>query len=89
MKTKKGFMLRSVGDRHIVVAIGKASEEFNGMITLNDSGAFLWKALSEGCTYDELLAKMLEAYEVDEATARDGIDAFLSAARGADLIDEQ
>ena len=48
MKTKAGFMLRSVGGRHVVVAVGKASEEFNGLITLNDSGAFLWEELSKG-----------------------------------------
>lgn len=88
MKTKKGFMLRSVGNRHVVVAIGKASEEFNGLITLNDSGAFLWTELSKGCTYDELLAKMLETYEVDEATANAGLDQFLKTARDADLIEE-
>ncbi len=88
MKTKKGFMLRSVGNRHVVVAIGKASEEFNGLITLNDSGAFLWTELSKGCTYDELLAKMLETYEVDEATAKAGLDQFLKTARDADLIEE-
>ena len=88
MKTKKGFMLRSVGNRHVVVAIGKASEEFNGLITLNDSGAFLWTELSKGCTYDELLAKMLETYEVDEATAKAGLDQFLKTARDADLIKE-
>ena len=88
MKTKKGFMLRSVGNRHVVVAIGKASEEFNGLITLNDSGAFLWTELSKGCTYDELLAKMLETYEVDEATAKAGLDQFLKTARDADLIEK-
>ena len=88
MKTKKGFMLRSVGNRHVVVAIGKASEEFNGLITLNDSGAFLWTELSKGCTYDELLAKMLETYEVDEATAKAGLDQFLKTARDEDLIEE-
>ena len=83
MKTKKGFMLRSVGNRHVVVAIGKASEEFNGLITLNDSGAFLWKELSKGCTYDELLAKMLETYEVDEATAKAALPKM------QDMTDEQ
>lgn len=88
MKTKKGFMLRSVGERHIVVAIGQASIDFNGLITLNETGAFIWKELAKGCTYDELLAKILEEYEVDEATAREGIDSFLEAARGADLIEE-
>lgn len=88
MKIKKGFMLRSVGGRNIVVAIGKASEEFNGLITLNESGAFLWKILSDGCTYDELLQKMLDTYEVTEMTARAGIDQFLENVRSAGLINE-
>lgn len=88
MKTKKGFMLRSVGGRHVVVAIGKASEEFNGLITLNETGAFLWKQLQNGTTYDNMLSAMLDEYEVDEATARAGIDAFIETAKGANLLEE-
>lgn len=88
MKTKKGFMLRSVANRHVVVAVGQASVDFNGLITLNDTGAFIWEELSKGCTYDELLKKMLEVYEVDEKTAREGIDSFLETARSANLIEE-
>lgn len=88
MKTKKGFMLRSVANRHVVVAVGQASVDFNGLITLNDTGAFIWEKLSKGCTYDELLSSILEAYEVDEKTAKDGIDSFLETARSADLIEE-
>ena len=88
MKTKKGFLLRSVGGRNVVVAIGKASEEFNGLITLNESGAFLWKLLQNGTTYQELLDEMLKEYDVDEQTAREGIDAFLKIARDAELIEE-
>lgn len=88
MKTKKGFLLRSVGGRNVVVAIGKASEEFNGLITLNESGAFLWKLLQNGTTYQDLLDEMLKEYDVDEQTARDGIDAFLKIARDAELIEE-
>lgn len=88
MKTKKGFMLRSVGGRHVVVAVGKASEEFNGLITLNDSGAFLWELLSKGIEYDDLLKKMLETYDVTEMTAKAGLDRFLENVRGAGLIDE-
>lgn len=88
MKTKKGFMLRSVANRHVVVAVGQASVDFNGLITLNDTGAFIWEELSKDCTYDELLKKMLEVYEVDEKTAREGIDSFLETARSADLIEE-
>lgn len=88
IKTKKGFMLRSVANRHVVVAIGQASVEFNGLITLNETGAYIWQKLAKGCTYDELLADMLSEYDVDEQTARDGIDSFLSTARNANLIEE-
>lgn len=88
MKVKEGFMLRNVGGRYIVVAVGKAAEEFNGLITLNESGAFLWEQLAEGCTYEELLGKMLEEYDVTEMTARAGIDQFLQTARGAGLVTE-
>lgn len=88
MRTKKGFLLRSVGGRNVVVAIGKASEEFNGLITLNDSGAFLWRLLQNGTTYQDMLNEMLKEYEVDEATARDGIDSFLKIAGDAGLIED-
>jgi len=88
MKIKKGFMLRSVGGRHVVVAIGKASEEFNGLIKLNETGAFLWKQLEKGTTYDDMLSALLNEYEVDEATARQGIDAFIETAKNANLIED-
>lgn len=88
MKTKKGFLLRSVGGRNVVVAIGKASEEFNGLITLNESGAFLWKMLQTGTTYQAMLDEMLKEYDTDEQTARAGIDEFLKIARDAGLIEE-
>ena len=88
MKIKKGFMLSSVGGRNIVVAVGSAAAEFNGMITLNDSGAFLWKLLAKGSTYDELVLAMLAEYDVSEETAKKDIDVFLENVRKAGLIDD-
>ena len=43
MKIKDGFMLRKVGGQNVVVAVGKASRDFNGIIRLNDTGRFLWE----------------------------------------------
>ena len=88
MKTKKGFMLRSVADTHIVVPIGQASVDFNGLITLNETGAFLWEHLAEGCSYYELLNALLSEYDVAEDEARKGIDSFLETARNAGVIEE-
>ena len=88
MKTKKGFMLRKVADKNVVVPIGQASVDFNGIINLNDTGAFLWNILSKGCTYDELVSSVLSEYDVNEDIAKHDIDVFLKTARDADVIED-
>lgn len=70
MKIKEGFLLRNIAGSNIVVPVGAASVDFNGMITLNDSGAFLWKELEKGGDEETLTAALLREYDVDEATAR-------------------
>lgn len=82
-------MLRKVAEKYIVVPIGKASVEFNGLITLNETGAFLWERLQKGATEETLLSDILAEYEVDEATAKAGISAFLETAHSADLLIEE
>ncbi len=88
MKIKKGFMLRNVAGKNIVVPIGQASVDFNGVINLNDTGAFLWNTLAKGCTYEELVEALLSEYDVAEDIARKDIDVFLDTARNAELIEE-
>ena len=48
------------------------------MITLNDTGRFLWQHLEEGAEMDELVQAMLKEYDVDEQTARAGAEGFVS-----------
>ena len=55
MKIKDGFMLRKVGGQNVVVAVGKASLEFNGIIRLNETGKFLWEQLKADITEEQLI----------------------------------
>lgn len=89
MKIKKGFMLRNVGNKNVVVAIGAASLELNGLITLNDTGAFIWKMLQKGCEYNDILNAILKEFDTDEETAKQGIDAFLEEVKNAKLLEEE
>lgn len=41
MKIKKGFVLRSVVGSRVVVPMGNEAINFNGMITLNETGLFM------------------------------------------------
>ncbi len=70
MKIKEGFVLRSIAGSNIVVPVGTAAVDFNGMITLNDSGAFLWKVLEQESDIDGMVSALLAEYDVDEQTAR-------------------
>ncbi len=81
MKIRKGFIIRKIDRGHVVVTVGQASKEFNGMIRLNPAGAFLWKSIQEGAdTREKLVRAMLERYEdLDEATAKADLDEFLES----------
>ena len=86
MNIKEGFILRKVGTQYVAAATGKASENFNGIIRLNESGAFVFRQLQEGATAEELAARLLEEYDVDEAAARQDVDRFLTALKEADAL---
>ncbi len=79
IKAKKGFLLRRLGEEYMVVPVGEASKNFNGMIRMNETGAFYWKEIENGITEDGLVEKMLERFEdLDEETARQDLKEYLA-----------
>lgn len=87
MKIKSDYVMREVAGTCVVVPTGKASVDFSGMITLNGTGAFLWKQLVEDKSEQELLSAILEEYETDEVTAQADISEFLQKLKVAGLFE--
>lgn len=87
IKIKDGFMLREVAGSYAVVPVGKASLQFKGMITLNETGAFLWKNLAEGIEKEELLKKMLAEYDVLESEASKHINQFIEKLEKSGILE--
>lgn len=77
MKIKEGYMLRDVAGNQVVVPMGREAADFNGMISLNDTGAFLWKLMERECTRDQLVKAILEEYDATEEQAEQGVDRFV------------
>ncbi len=71
MKAKKGFKLRPLGDEYILVGESIEQINFNKMITLNETAAFLWGKVADGQDFDaEKMAQWLtEEYEVTREQA--------------------
>ena len=87
MKIKQGYILREVAGNFIVVAVGEAVKNFNGIINLNETGAFLWKQLQEGATEEQIKKAMLEEYDVAEDVAQKDIKAFIDKLNEKGLLD--
>lgn len=88
MKLKENFILRQVAGSWVVVAVGAACVDFDGMLTLNDSGALLWKALEAGSDRDGLVTAFTDEYEVSAEQAVQDVDEFLDVLRQAGCLTE-
>ncbi len=88
MKIKEGFLLRTLGDSHVVVPVGQAAIDLRGMITLNGTGAFLWKTLETAQTEQSLIEALTATYDVDADRAAQDVKAFTDLLKTHDLIDE-
>ena len=76
MKLKDGFFMRQIAGQTVVLPGGDVLD-LNMMITLNETGAFLWERLNEETTTEALVAALLSEYDVDEKTARRAVEAFV------------
>ena len=79
MRIKEGYIIKKLGSGFVVVTVGEASREFNGVIRLNETGAFLWQSIQDGAdSREKLIQAMLDRYEdLDQETAKNDLDEFL------------
>lgn len=77
MKLKDGFILRDVAGQTVVLPSGDELD-LNMMITLNETGKFLWERLEQETDEAILVAALLAEYDVDESTAKAAVAAFIA-----------
>lgn len=80
MKIKLECMLRKVAGRTVVLPTS-AELDINTMITLNETGTFLWEHLVEETDEAALVAALLAEYDVDAETAAKSVAAFVNKLR--------
>ncbi len=87
MKIKKEFVLRTIDGINIVVAVGKEASAHNSIITLNDTGAFLWRLLETGCERNTLAEKLCDEYDISADIAAKDTDEFLTKLEAAGILE--
>ena len=87
MRVDKEFVLREIAGDYVIIPTGKTVLSFNGLISVNEIGAFLWELLQEETTIEELVAAVLKEYEVDEKTAREDIEEFIDRLAAGNVLE--
>ena len=87
MKLKEGFVLRKIAGEDVVIPIGNNIADFNGLVRLNQSAAFLWKALQKETTKDELIKSLIEEYKIDRELATNDVEQFINTLKQNEIIE--
>lgn len=87
MKIKDNYVLQEIVDESIVVPVGDEADKLHGIIKLNSTGAFLWKALSQEQTVDSLTDMLLKEYATNREAAKADVEKFLTTLREIGCIE--
>ena len=86
MIIKKELLKRDIGGEYFLVPLGKTTYDANGLFALTEVGAFIWDILPQAENAEDILRAVLAEYDVDEATAKADIDAFLNKLKDMDIL---
>ena len=88
MKVIPGFALRPLGNEYLLIAESVDLVNFNAMITLNESAAYLWRNVAELHSFDEqtMVDLLLAEYEVSPEQALEDVRKTIASWRDAKLI---
>lgn len=86
MEIKKELIKREIAGDCILVPVGRSTLDSNGLFALNELAAFIWDIIPSVDSEDEIVAKILDEYEIDRETAERDVADFMSKLRDLGII---
>ncbi|MDO4180136.1 MAG: PqqD family protein [Bacteroidales bacterium] len=86
MKKTKEFIKRNIAGEIVLVPSGQTAQDFNGMISLTETGEFIWEHIEETRDFHHLIQLILDEYEVDRDTASQDASIFIMQLLEAGMI---
>ena len=65
MKRNENFVLKELMGSFVLVPVGEAAMNLNGVISLNESAKFLWYAAEGEFELDDLVDALVREYKID------------------------
>lgn len=88
MKLNENYILKNIAGSPVVVPVGDAVNNINGMITLNGPAEDIWKALQAGENFDGILTVLKNEYDAPEELLRNDLTAFLDKLKKYGILED-
>ena len=88
MKLVEGFCIRKILDETVIIPTGKAAHCLSGLISVNETGEFLFELLQTEQTMERLAAALLSEFEVEKETAEADVEAFVKVLIENGMLEE-
>lgn len=86
MKRKDGFVLKEVMDKSIIIPFGEESLNLNGIVTLNETGKFLWEQMENDFSAESLSVALVDKYGISEELAAKDAENFIGELKAVGCI---
>ena len=87
MKLKYDFVINNVAGETVAVSVGDNDGKFNGYIKLNETGAFIFKALKKDTTRDDVINALMAEYpDATKEDAAESVDTLIEQLKRAELL---
>lgn len=80
------YIYREVAGEAVLVPTGKAAESFFGIVSINSTGALLWKILEQEHSLGELREMLAREYELEEEQSQQDVTEFLETASSRNIV---
>lgn len=88
MQLVGGFCVRKILDEIIAIPTQEAAHRFSGLVSMNETGEFLFELLQTSQTKESLVKALMDNYEIDEQTAEADIATFVEILQENHLLEE-
>lgn len=74
---KPYFVCKNTGEELLLVPLKGDVVDFNQFLTMNEVGAFIWEAIDSNCSFDDLVNRVYEEYDVEKNVIAADVRQFL------------
>lgn len=89
MRVKKGFVLRELAGEKIISGEGLEQIDFNKIVTLNSSAAYIWERISDReFDLETMVDLLLDRYDIERSVALQDSRRLLDDWKSIGLIED-